>query len=125
MTTHNPVTLSFIPTENIYIASPEKVIAAKEKGFIQTIQLLTQNLVCLNEPFRLVFVEANDDKLFYEYILKTLIRSELREIKIPISFRCLGVNKNDETPNEAFLDTRSKILTEELVDLFINVEDFL
>ena len=44
--------------ENIHIVSSERVQPASEKKYVQTIQLLTQNLICLNEPFRLVFVAS-------------------------------------------------------------------
>ena len=37
MTTHNPLTLSFVPIENVFIVSNESVQPAQSKGYIQTI----------------------------------------------------------------------------------------
>jgi hypothetical protein len=39
----------------------------------QAISLLTEDLVSVKEPTRIVFVEANDDKLYYEFLQSFLM----------------------------------------------------
>ena len=86
---------------------------------MQAIQLLTQNLVCLNEPFRLVFVEANDDKLFYELVLEHFQLQTNTFSPYPISFLSLGLSKSlDENIQNELLDTTGKTLVKDLVNMF-------
>jgi Leucine-rich repeat (LRR) protein/predicted ATPase len=118
MTTHNPLTLSFVPIENVFIVTNESVLPAKQKGYAQTIQLLTHNLISLNKPFRLVFVEANDDKTFYEMILNKLERLQFDFLKVPISFQCLaGVKPSKDTQAFNEMTNKKPCLVKELVDL--------
>jgi Leucine-rich repeat (LRR) protein len=130
MTTHNPLTLSFVPIENVFIVSNESVLPAKLKGYAQTVQLLTHNLISLNKPFRLVFVEANDDKVFYEMILKKFEMLKFDFVlKVPISFQCLpGINptKDSQVLNE--MTNKKPSVVKDLLDLIhgnseINIEE--
>lgn len=120
MTTHNPLTLSFVPIENVFIVSNESV--AEPVGYVQSIQLLTQNLVCLNEPFRLVFVEANDDKVFYEMILMFLRNLDQKVLRYPISFLSLGLSsQSEDSATRNYLD--SKNVVRDLVGNFVTKLD--
>jgi hypothetical protein len=123
-----------VPIENVFIVSNQSVQPAQSKGYIQTIQLLTQNLVCLNEPFRLVFVEANDDKVFYEMILNKLEMLKFDFVlflKVPISFQCLaGVNPTKDIQIYNEMTNKKESLVKELLDLVsgnpeINIEEEL
>jgi hypothetical protein len=121
MTTHNPLTLSFVPIENVFIVSNESVLRAQTKGYAQTIQLLTQNLICLNEPFRLVFVEANDDKKFYEMILMFLRNFNQNFLPYPISFLSLSLKQSEDSTIRSNL--KSKNFVGELVEKFMTTMD--
>lgn len=78
--THNPATISFLALEQLYriekrIERDEIIISlrkAKSKG--ECIFGVTENILLVNEPFKEVFVEGalNNDKKFYEWVLKKL-----------------------------------------------------
>jgi hypothetical protein len=126
MTTHNPLTLSFVPIENVFIVSNESV--TEPEGYVQTIQLLTHNLISLNKPFRLVFVEANDDKTFYEMILNKLEMLHF-VLKVPISFQCLpGIKPSKDTQAFNQMTVKKESMVKDLLNLIsgnpaINIDE--
>ncbi len=86
ITTHNPITVSLTPIENLFELkrdSSNHLNITKIKNKKTSILLLTEHLVSVDLPTRLVFVEATDDKLFYE-----LLHSYL--LKIKFNFNITG-----------------------------------
>ncbi len=81
MTTHNPITASLVPLECIYVLRNEpphykpKIAPVNNKK--EAINILSGNLVYINEPFAVVFVEGQKDKLFYEMISSILNSTKL------------------------------------------------
>ncbi|CAF1007681.1 unnamed protein product [Brachionus calyciflorus] len=74
-TTHNPVTMSLVPTECLLrIESKENTIIVKNvSSKKECIESVTDKIVFINEPYKEIFVEGtNDDKIFYSLIIKQL-----------------------------------------------------
>lgn len=81
MTTHNPTTVSLVPKDCLWVLQnhapdyqPRIRQPASKK---EAIQLLTSDFVSVNEPFKLVFVEAEADKRFYQVIREKLIVADI------------------------------------------------
>jgi len=82
MTTHNATTVSLVPDRCLYVmtedAMTKHVTIAPASTKKQAIQLLTSKFVYVNQPFRLVFVEASNDVIFYN-IVKAQLTSRLKK----------------------------------------------
>jgi Leucine-rich repeat (LRR) protein len=84
ITTHSPITVLLMAkkTKYLYLMSKSKHENSNEniykidfiKNKHQAIALLTEDLVSVKEPTRIVFVEANDDKLYYEFLQSFLMK---------------------------------------------------
>ncbi|SPJ31979.1 AAA family ATPase [Candidatus Protochlamydia amoebophila] len=97
MTTHNPTTVSFVPKKSLFILENEppdfnptiKPVANKR----QAMNILSGNLVYVNEPFAVVFVEGDKDKQFYSILAKRL--NDTRMVESQIIFKVHGAGKQD------------------------------
>ncbi|MBS4169273.1 ATP-binding protein [Parachlamydia sp. AcF125] len=98
MTSHHPTTVSFVPKKCLFILENEapgfepsiKPVANKK----QAMNILSGNLVYVNEPFAVVFVEGEKDKQFYSMLAKRLNDSRL--IESQLIFKVHGAGNNDE-----------------------------
>lgn len=97
MTTHSPTTVSLVPHDSLYIMSDDNsdktVVIRKAKSKQQAIRLLTSDFVYVNEPFIVVFVEGDKDKLFYSTIVKRMADAGI--IHMQVNFKVHGTGKND------------------------------
>ncbi|WP_039360878.1 AAA family ATPase [Candidatus Protochlamydia amoebophila] len=98
MTTHNPTTVSFVPKKSLFILENEppdfnptiKPVANKR----QAMNILSGNLVYVNEPFAVVFVEGDKDKQFYSILAKRL--NDTRMVESQIIFKVHGSGNQDD-----------------------------
>lgn len=101
MTTHNPTTVSLVSKDSLYIMSNdnsgEKVEIKKATSRKQAIQLLTSDFVCVNQPFRLVFVEAENDKKFYQFVREKLISLSIIKPNEQLLFMNHSKNRKDSS----------------------------
>lgn len=100
MTTHSPTTVSLVPSECIYVMSGDKasknIEIQQAKNKKQAIQLLTSDFVYVNEPFRMVFVEAHGDVLFYNHVKKNLVNIyNMTDISSQILFIAHGEERKE------------------------------
>ena len=83
MTTHNPETISLIPNDECLFCMErdeitKEVYIRSAGNKTRCIQLLTSNIVYINKPFRMVFVETGIDKMYFECINSYLIKHNSR-----------------------------------------------
>ena len=96
MTTHSPVTLSFIPQENIFELKRDltnKIVSIRPiRNKKQLIYSFSGNLFFLKETFKIVLVEGTrDDKEFYSMVLEKYLAIFGEEKKtFPIIFQSMG-----------------------------------
>ncbi|WP_075882589.1 AAA family ATPase [Candidatus Protochlamydia sp. W-9] len=98
MTTHNPTTVSFVPKKSLFILENEppdfnptiKPVANKR----QAMNILSGNLVYVNEPFAVVFVEGDKDKQFYSILAKRL--NDTRKVESQMIFKVHGSGNRDD-----------------------------
>ena len=65
-----------------------------------------------------MFVEANDDKVFYNFILNKLEMLQFDFLKVPISLQCLaGINPTKDTQMFNEMTNKKPSIVKELVDL--------
>ncbi|CAF1500542.1 unnamed protein product [Adineta steineri] len=95
MITHKATTVRYVPfDECLFIMNRDtqtncvKIDRAVNKN--QAVQLLTSNVVQINENFRLIFVEAFDDKRFYTIVLYHLNNNKCLRSMQPLLFECYG-----------------------------------
>jgi predicted ATPase len=92
MTTHNPTTISFVPAECLFVLENEppkfKPIIHPVKNKLEAINILSGNLVYVNEPFAVAFVEGDKDKQFYNLAAKRL--NDTGKISMQIVFKVHG-----------------------------------
>lgn len=117
MTTHNPTTVSLVPKDCLYIMSNEnhekKVKIKKAISKKQAIQLLTADFVCVNEPIRIVFVEADNDKKFYEIVQDNLIQIGFINPEYQLIFKSHGRRKIDSVDAEEKVEGAEKDIPED------------
>lgn len=106
MTTHNPTTIALfvkekVPKEcffrlyldehnNILIGNPSRDDCS------DVFNELHSGLLCIDLPFRVVFVEGND-AMFYENIKATLIKMKLLNQNVNLIFKAAGGSKDKNT----------------------------
>jgi Leucine-rich repeat (LRR) protein/energy-coupling factor transporter ATP-binding protein EcfA2 len=93
ITTHNPITVSLTPIENLFELkrdSNNHLNLTKIKNKKTAILSLTEHLISVDLPIRLVFVEATDDKLFYELLHNYLLKIKFN-FNITGEFRLLFI----------------------------------
>ncbi len=100
MTTHSPTTVSLVPAESLYIMSEDstnkKAIIQKASSKRQAIKLLAADFVCINQPIRLIFVEADSDKQFYEIIYNHLTHRGVLAHEYQLLFKSHGKVRKSE-----------------------------
>ncbi len=118
MTTHNPITVSLTPIENTFELKRDdlsnRLNLNKLKNKKTAILSLTEHLISVDLPTRLVFVEATDDKLFYEKLQDYLLQIKFN-YNITGEFRLLfiaGVTANKKDSCKTFV----KGIVEKCVD---------
>jgi energy-coupling factor transporter ATP-binding protein EcfA2 len=110
LVTHNPIIIHWIPSECLYLMSNTN---GKAKiTHITTpklaVQLLTGDLICINDPFLYVMVEGDMDAKVYDYIYrrlmnlvsKGLLTGVLGSDNIPLIFKVHGRMKNRASRQE-------------------------
>jgi energy-coupling factor transporter ATP-binding protein EcfA2 len=102
MITHKATTVRYVPfDECLFImnrdAQTDCVNISRAMNKNQAVQLLTSNVVQINENFRLIFVEAFGDKGFYTTVLNHLNKNKCLRGIHPLLFECYGnlVKPND------------------------------
>jgi hypothetical protein len=101
MTTHKPTTVTLIKEKECLFHM--KIDPATKNLTIEpvlkrnhSIQLLTSNIIAVNGNLRLVFVEAKDDKQFYEIVNERLIKQNQYFTDVQqLVFVCFGNNAKD------------------------------
>lgn len=114
MTTHNPITISFIPRECLFLMEnnppnffPQiKQVANKREA----INILSGNLIYINEPFAVVFVEGEIDKIFYSILANRL--NDARLINMQIAFKVHGQGETSDYSNCDMVKNLIKKMTE-------------
>jgi hypothetical protein len=93
MSTHNPVSISFVPLENIFEMKRDQqsnqVIIDKISNKSELIRDVSEDLIFIKEKFKIVFIEGGgrgEDEAFYSLI--NLIVN--KDIYIPIKFQEMG-----------------------------------
>jgi uncharacterized protein YuzB (UPF0349 family) len=113
-------------------ADNNKVEIKKAASKKQAIQLLTSDFVCVNEPIRFIFVEADNDKKIYEIIQKNLIDSQFIASEYQLVFKSHGrikkdsfsIDKNDNNvKSKDVLEDSSRGEVERLVQKCVDGED--
>lgn len=86
MTTHNPSTVTLAPENSIYeMSNNPRLIRKSSKS--EAISQLSENLLLVTSSFRVVLVEAKNDKLFYESVYNELVISEDISNTPPLIFK--------------------------------------
>lgn len=88
MCTHRPTTVSMIPKDFLFTMISDPTYGARirpAKSKREIFKLLTSDVIALNEPFRLIFCEAPNDKKVYESIYQKLLGEQLDDFIIPPS----------------------------------------
>ena len=95
MTTHSPITISFIPKDLIYeLKRDEKGISInKIENKSQILQFVSNDLFFIKEKFKIVLVEGepgksemSDDEAFYNFIFYKSTKNGTKR-KLPIRFQ--------------------------------------
>lgn len=127
MTTHSPTTVSLVPKENLYIMATDlqtkKPQLKKAVTKRQAIQLLTDDFVHVNEPFRIIFVEAPNDVLFYRTVFTQLVTREIIFPEFQLIFHTHGYKKKDSADNENQYENSSRERVETLIAKFTENDD--
>ncbi|EDV29295.1 uncharacterized protein TRIADDRAFT_51463 [Trichoplax adhaerens] len=131
MTTHSPTTVSLAPKDCIYVMTEnnmtKEIKIEKAASKRQAIQLLTAEFVHVNLPFRMVFVEARDDKKFYTMIQDKLARERLIASTYPLLFMAVGKHKKrpdsaDESGSR-MIEKSCRAYVENIVESCVNESD--
>lgn len=98
LTTHSPTTLCWFPEENIFLMDRQLGIVKSSRA--EALKKLTSGLVFVQEAFRIVLVEDEDDRRFHQSVYDALIYSnqilpEHRLIFKPVSTG--GVNSGGKS----------------------------
>eukprot|EP01080_Neovahlkampfia_damariscottae_P012996 gene12996-7733_t len=108
LTTHNPITVSFVPNDCLFVmkySDESKKLnptIEKAKSKKDAINLLSSNVVFVNEPFSIVFVEGEKDLQYFQTVSNRL--KDLKRIQVSMSFRIHGPkNKDKETSDCKFI----------------------
>jgi hypothetical protein len=102
MTTHNPETVYLVPDVKclFYMERDDKtkeVCIKPAKNKTHCAQLLTSNIIYVNESFRMVFVETDNDKVYFECINSYLIKHSFLINIQQLIFVCLPVKTHKKT----------------------------
>lgn len=95
-------------------------IKEARKSAIHPTNLLAENLIWVDRPYYLVFVQSKKDKKFYE----TISRINNPEINCPIIFEaitCIKEEKNEENENENENNSRYKLIR--IIDSILATDD--
>ncbi|RDD37009.1 Uncharacterized protein TrispH2_011414 [Trichoplax sp. H2] len=155
MTTHSSTTVSLVPKDCIYImredtsrtltsmhlyeplskhntcAVPKtdtrKVKIEQAESRRQALQYLDSGCVYVNSPFRMVFVEAYDDKLFYQMIQLKLTNESMLEATYPLLFMSPGVKRkrqdSSDDSSSKMIENSCRALVENIVETCMNIEN--
>jgi len=121
MTTHNPVSVSLVPIENIFEMKCDqqtgKAIVNKIKNRSELIRGIAEDLVFIKEKFKIVFIEGElgEDEAFYSFINSKINR----DINIPIKFQEMG-NKQF---NQIFLKNLLQDPSHKLDEFIFGIND--
>lgn len=74
MTSHNPTTIAMASKRNLFVMK-EAAMPVPAQSKQQIMKLLTSDFVNINETFRIVFVEADNDAKFFGIVENNLIRT--------------------------------------------------
>ena len=85
MTTHSPSTVALAPEGSIYVMSRDQPRITKARSKLSVIGLLTAGLVLVSRTTRFVFVEDEDDALFYGMIKEVLSDYSSRKDKMALA----------------------------------------
>ena len=116
MTTHSPTTVSLVDNKNIFLLKYDKngqlVINTVDSKY-EVFSLLTENLVFVSEPVKLVFTEGDGklDNTFYNHVKKIYFKyfAEKEEL-VPITFRSIGSKHFRQLFNAKLIENESREL---------------
>jgi Leucine-rich repeat (LRR) protein/predicted ATPase len=130
ITTHSPITVLLMAkkTKNLYLMSKSKSKNSNEniykidsiKNKHQAIALLTEDLVSVKEPTRIVFVEANDDKLYYEFLQSFLMKKGYFQSQNNNEFRLEFVAHGKHRVDNPEIEDSCRSMVEGLVSKCVN-----
>ena len=99
MTTHNPETVALIPLGHKQCRFLMDIDDTTALPYIeqiesknQALQLLTANVIPVNESFRMVFVESANDRIFFEFINSYLIQHKYVRDVLQLLFKYYSTN---------------------------------
>lgn len=112
MTTHRPTTLCLVPEKSIWLmeSTDKNITISQQKNRRQAIAALTSDLVAVNEKFRIVFVEADDDVKLYQHIWNQLIASKAIASNYQVIFRSHGEKRNDGKNDNSSCDQVARLV---------------
>ncbi|EDV24364.1 uncharacterized protein TRIADDRAFT_57780 [Trichoplax adhaerens] len=120
MTTHSPTTVSLAPEGSVYILSEDNI--TKEAKIEKAAKFVHVNL-----PFRIVFVEATDDRIFYQMIQDKLTSERLIANDYPLLFMSASRQKKRQDPSDKsgskMIENSCRALVENIVKCCVNEED--
>ncbi len=115
LTTHDPTTASLFDENNLFLQKVNEnkveIYSALYEPYISKEEIfynLTSNLMIVNSPFKILFVEGNDAK-FYERIKQILNKTDF--YKIPSHFKILISSQEKGSKNKADLKNTLKSLS--------------
>lgn len=94
MTSHNPITVTYVPTECLFLLKNDpphryadvSLLPVSNKQY--AISVLSEGLVYVNEPFAVMLVEGMGDEIFYKAVVNRLYA--LDRISAQVLFKVVG-----------------------------------
>lgn len=117
MTTHRPTTLCLVPENSIWtVESNNGLITVENNGDRRySIAQLTSDLVSVNEKFRIVFVEASDDVIFYNYVWSCAVRLKALRPCYQVLFKSHGDKRRDTLADNSSCDQVIRLVNKMVV----------
>lgn len=121
MTTHSPVSVSFVPLENVFEMKRDQqtghVMVNKIAKKSEIIKSISEDLVFIKEKFKIVFIEGarGEDEAFYSFV-NSIIK---REISVPIKFQEMG----NTDFNQIFINNSSHDPSHKLDEFIFGIND--
>lgn len=113
MTTHRPTSLCLLPLEVINTLERRDdgiLLVRPNKTRREAIETLTSGFVNINEKFRIVFVEADDDARFYTAIQDQLIRTNLLPKLYQVVYKSFGKERPDGKDDNSSCDIVQRLV---------------
>lgn len=100
MTSHNPTTVAMAHKHNLFVMEDAKAPKPAQSKQ-QIMKLLTSDFVNINETFRIVFVEADNDAKFFSIVENALIRSGKLIPSAQLAYRAHGQKNHHGIENSS------------------------